>query len=402
MSSLCVSKVKLSELLNQVFEDLRGEFLLLFKSNLEAQLEAIRDQIIRTRRYHRGNVKKRWGYTVRKWIQTPIGNLEGIRIPRIRNHSHEISLFCDRYVKRSGVINALIIEMFLWGMSTHRLGVVSRKLYRVGLTATSISRLKRLVAQRVKDMREARISDEIKILVVDGLHGKYRGCGRGVCLLAIGVDEKGESKLLDWLGCEGESSANWRRLFRRLKARGLNEVKLVVSDDHRSIKEAINDVWGDDCIHQLCLWHLGEAMKRVLRSRSRGFIKHFMREYWKIFETVDVRMAGNRLQEFIHKWHREEPEAIEKLICQQEKLFLYFAYPEPWRRRLRTVNLAEGFFSQFRNLLRRFPGWIDENHIEMIVGIYIAGKKLFHHNQLNYHNPEIPANILNLNFNRIT
>ena len=146
MSSLCLSKIKLSELLNQVFEDLRGEFLLLFKSNLEAQLEDIRDQIIRTRRYQRGNVKKRWGYTVRKWIQTPIGNLESIRLPRIRDHSHEISLFCDRYVKRSGIINSLIIEMFLWGMSTHRLRILSRNLYQIGMTVSGISHLKRLVA----------------------------------------------------------------------------------------------------------------------------------------------------------------------------------------------------------------------------------------------------------------
>lgn len=220
--------------------------------------------------------------------------------------------------------------------------------------------------------------------------------------MALGVNEKGESKLLDWLGCEGESSTNWRRLFRRLRARGLKEVKLVVSDDHKAIEQAIDTVWGEDCLHQLCLWHLSQAMRRVLSSRSRGFVRCFLREYWEIFEAVDVQESGQRLQNFICKWQSIEAEAIEKLHNQQDKLFLYFAYPQAWRHRLRTVNLAEGFFSHLRNLLRRFPGWIDEEHIEMIVGIYIAGMKLFHHNQQSYHKPEIPANILNLNFNRIT
>lgn len=175
MQALVLSKIKLSELLNQVFDDLRGEFLLLFKSSLEAQLEDIRDQIIRSRRYERGNVKKRWGYTFRKWIQTPIGYLEDVRIPRIRDHSHEISLFCDGYIKRAGVVNALIIEMFLWGVSTHRLRILSRKLYQIGMTATGISHLKRLVVERVQEMRESRIDEGIRILVVDGVHGKYRG-----------------------------------------------------------------------------------------------------------------------------------------------------------------------------------------------------------------------------------
>jgi len=36
--------------------------------------------------------------------------IQRVRIPRIRDYCHEVRLFCDRYVKRSALINALLIE----------------------------------------------------------------------------------------------------------------------------------------------------------------------------------------------------------------------------------------------------------------------------------------------------
>lgn len=402
MRALCVSKVKFSEVLDQVFADLQSEFLGLFKASLEGHLEALRDRIIGTRRYQRGNTRKRWGYTVRKSIQIPVGELQQVRIPRIRDHAHEISLFCDRYVKRAGIITALIIEMFLWGMSTRRLSILSKKLYGIGLTPTSISRLKQLVAERVAQMRSAPIAEDIQILVIDGLHGKFRKRGQGVCLLAIGLDGEGHATLLDWSGCSSESAQNWRRLFRRLKKRGLKRVKLVVSDDASGVPQAIRDVWGEECEHQLCLWHFSREVAQCLKRRSPEEVEEFMRDYWEIFNARTPKEAAKRWKKFLHTWQARQPAAISKMKNKHHKLFCFLQYPSKWRHRIRTVNLAERFFAQLQTFLQRFPGWIDEEHIALIVGLFIQGMKLFQRNQENYYAQEILENILNTNFNRIT
>ncbi len=55
MSSLVMSKLKLSELLDQVYFNLQEKFIALFKESLQESLEQLRDQIIRTPRYQRGN-----------------------------------------------------------------------------------------------------------------------------------------------------------------------------------------------------------------------------------------------------------------------------------------------------------------------------------------------------------
>ncbi len=85
----------------------------------------------------------------------------------------------------------------------------------------------------------------------------------------------------------------------------------------------------------------------------------------------------------------------------RQKLLAFLGYPQSWRHRIRTVNLAEGFFSRLQRLLTRYPGWVNEEHIIGIVGLFIAGSQVFHHNQFNFYQPRISENILSLNFNRI-
>ncbi|MFQ6116589.1 MAG: transposase, partial [bacterium] len=382
-------------------DDLQGKFLEILKAALERSLVELRDQIIRTPRYQRGNVIKRWGFTVRKWIQTPVGFLEQVRIPRMRDHAREISLFADRYVKRSGLLTAVMLEMFVWGMSSRRLSVLIRKLYRVGITASTVCQLKRLVMEQVQRMRNSRIGKEIVALVVDGLHGKFRLLGlRGVCLLAIGIDKNGDGHLLDWLGCDSESAANWRRLFRRLRARGLQNVELLVSDDSKGAVGAMRDVWGQEVAHQLCLWHFSRELVAKMQNRSWIRVRRLQREFWRVFDEESLSEALKNGQNFMARWQDEEPVVVDYFRQKWEKLFAYFAFPAPWRHRLRTVNLAEGFFSHLQVFLRRFPGWLDEAHIELLLGLYIQSMKVFKQNKLDFYSREIPVTILN--FNRIT
>lgn len=402
MQALCVSKVKLTDLLDQVLDSLCSEFLQIFKLTLENELLRLRDDILRTRRYQRGNVLKRWGFTVRKWIQTPLGLLSEVRIPRIRSYAREVSLFCDRYVKRSGLMNALFLEMFLWGMSSRRLSVLSAKLYRSGLTASSICRLKRLVADRVAQWRQRRVSAEIGVLVVDGVYGRFRERGKAVCLMAIGVDRQGHAHLLDWQGAQSESTTNWRRLFRRLYARGLTRVELVVSDHAAAITEAMRSVWGRHCRQQLCLWHFSREVGRLLSALDPAEQRAYRRDFWELFGSLDVHELQQRWEAMKQKWRNKAAKAVLHVETHLTQLVAYYDYPSTWRHRLRTVNLAEGFFSQLQNLMRRYPGWVNEEQLLQIVGLQILGMKVFQHNKNHRYTQGATLNILNMNFNRIT
>ena len=75
MLALPVGKYKLSQLLSQAFASVHEGILTTYKQVLEEMLERALDNIIGGKRYRRGFRYKRWGYTVRKWLQTPIGVL---------------------------------------------------------------------------------------------------------------------------------------------------------------------------------------------------------------------------------------------------------------------------------------------------------------------------------------
>ena len=125
-------------------------------------------------------------------------------------------------------------------------------------------------------MRSESIDEETKILVVDGLWCKYRSRGKGVVLVALGVDSVGMVTLLDWLGCEGESKSNWYRLFRLLQRRGLEDVELVVSDGVPGILDALRFLWKREIPHQYCLWYLTWKIHKKKAVYSNKFLFYIM------------------------------------------------------------------------------------------------------------------------------
>mgnify|MGYP007042415117 CR=1 FL=1 len=56
----------------------------------------------------------------------------------------------------------------------------------------------------------------------------------------------------------------------------------------------------------------------------------------------------------------------------------YFRWSPRWRHRLRTTNLAEGYFRHLRRYLGRFPGCVDPAHSEQVLGCFILACEQAH------------------------
>ena len=123
-----------------------------------------------------------------------------------------------------------------------------------------------------------------------------------------------------------------------------------------------------------------------------------MRDYWDVFDALSKKELNERFDQFIAKWQDKEPEAIAIFLAKREKLIVYYEYDFRWRHRLRTTNLAEGFFRHLRTFFNRYPGWEDEEQIDFTFGFYLLGMNAYRHNKVH---PEVPISINNVNFNRI-
>jgi putative transposase len=85
-------------------------------------------------------------------------------------------------------------------------------------------------------------------------------------LMAIGIDWDGRRQILGVELANRESRSSWSDFLRGLKARGLNGVELVVSDDHAGLKAALREVL-PEAVWQRCYVHfLRNALDYVPRK----------------------------------------------------------------------------------------------------------------------------------------
>jgi transposase-like protein len=198
-----------------------------------------------------------------------------------------------------------------------------------------------------------------------------------VLLVAVGVRRDGSFAVLDWLAAPAETTAAYEQLFTRLWQRSLERVELLVSDGAEAITSAAAVVY-PAATHQLCLAHWFrnlEALTPALRFEQR---RKFRREFWHLWDALDEPELRKWARCFCARWRFGAPEMVEKFREELHRVLAYLRWPVRWRHRLRTSNLAEGFFRHLRKYLNRFPGCVDAAHAEQVLGCFLLAAEGMH------------------------
>lgn len=344
-------------------------------------IEAVRQEVFRKlveaqgRLIHKlqqaGRHALRWGYATRKTLQTPFGDLGPIRIPRIRVDGREVRLI-PKQVRRIESLDRMAGEATILGISQRRVGTWLRHSSGQSMSAATVGRVILDLSEEVEAQRHRRLCPhQYEALAVDGVYGKYRGGGDAVLVVAMGVRWDGSFEALDWEAAGAESGEVLERLLTRLWDRGLEETSLLVGDGAGAVESA-KDVVYPDAEFQLCLWHWARTLKRHVCPADRI---RFSRDFWEVYNGLDRREVGKRARRFKRRWKRRAPAAVEAFEERYRDTVGFLMFPERWRHRVRTVNLAEGFFKNFRRFFNRFPGFKDEEHLARVMGLYLLGAK---------------------------
>jgi len=396
--ALSQRQISLSELACQAQEAKQAEVLELVRQELSRILEALRDQAVERARQERiePGVRKidRWGYLVRKGLETRWGRLGEVRIPRVRGPEGELRLVAKSERKLAMLAEQLVLG-FGQGMSLRGIEVWLKGL---GLASASAANLGKVIEEAVAGLsrrREERIAPgRYRALVVDGVWGKQRQGKKQVLLVALGVLTDGRFEVVDWEGAESESAAGYERLFNRLYRRGLETVELIVGDEANGLIPAADLVY-PLAQRQVCLYHLLQTLAKLLRDRSWRAQLRFRRAYWRAFDAATLAEAKRKLGRFLQLWREKEPAMAAALRQRGDRILAYFRFPEEWRHRVRTTNLGENFFRHFRRFLSRFPGWQNQEHAERILATYLLSQE----QKRGWERP--PSCQLQLNFNRV-
>jgi hypothetical protein len=147
---------------------------------------------------------------------------------------------------------------------------------------------------------------------LDATYHKVRQDGRVIAMatvVAIGVTADGERQVLGVDAGPSEDAAFWTGFLRDLKRRGLQGVRLVISDAHEGIKQALATVL-TGATWQRCSVHFMRNLLAVVPKGAREAVAAVVRT---IFAQPDPASAGAQLRRVVEGLRPRFTEAAGRL-----------------------------------------------------------------------------------------
>ncbi len=230
------------------------------------------------------------GYRERRW-DTRVGTID-LAIPKVRDGSYFPSLLEPRRRAERALL-AVVCEAYVAGVSTRRVEDLVAALGVASLSKSEVSRMCAALDAEVETFRSRSLAGELyPYLWLDATYVKVRDGGRVVsmaALVAIGVASTGERRVLGLELAAGNDEGNaWAPFLSRLVERGLAGVRLVISDAHRGLVRAIDELllgaaW------QRCRVHFTRNAQALVPRSSASMVATVIRS---IFEQPSDMSAG--------------------------------------------------------------------------------------------------------------
>ena len=188
-------------------------------------------------------------------------------------------------------------------------------------------------------------------LVVDARYEYVRIAGQVVSqgvLVVKGVRADGKREILAVDVADSESEATYDVLFEGLKERGLRGVRLVTSDDHRGLVNAIAKHF-QGASWQRCQVHfLRNALGKVARKHRKVLVSDLK----AVFAAPSKAWALNLAGDVVQRWSASHAALAEWIEDGIETCLACYAFPEPHRRRVRSTNGLERFNQELKRRTR--------------------------------------------------
>jgi len=290
-------------------------------------------------------------------LRTRVGTLN-LAVPQDREGTFSTRLF-SRYQRNEKALCLALMEMYVEGVSTRKVKEVTEALCGTSFSKSLVSSLAGSLDAELEAWRSRPLEAKAyPYLLVDARYEKARVDGRVVSQGVLIVSAVREDGLREILGVEvanTESEATYQELFRSLKRRGLSGVELVVSDDHRGLKAAIERHF-QGASWQRCQVHYARNLLGMVGHANR---KELAADLRAIFAAPAREQALQIASSVAEKWREKGNEKVACHIEEHvEECLACLCFPESHRRRIRTTNGLERFNQELKRrtrVVRIFP-----------------------------------------------
>lgn len=306
-----------------------------------------------------------------KVISTAAGDVE-LEIPKLRYGSFYPSLL-ERRRRIDRALFAVVMEAYVHGVSTRKVDDLVKALgIGSGISKSEVSRICSELDKDLESFRTRRVDHiEFPYVFADATYVKGRVSGRSVSravVVATGVTATGDREVLGVEVGDSEDGAFWTSFLRSLRARGLSGVKLVISDHHLGLKQAIQAVFVGSA-WQRCRVHF---LRNVLAKVPKASAEMVAAAIRTIFAQPDATHVRSQLEEVCRMLSGRFPQVAFMIADAAEDLLAFSAFPQAHWRKVWSTNPLErlnGEIKRRSNVVGIFPN--DASILRLVTAVVV-------------------------------
>src|SRR5208283_2642162 len=347
------------------------------EQTLNGLLDAEADELCGAARYERSpdRVDSRAGSYQRKLL-TKAGEVD-LKVPRLRSLPFETAII-ERYRRRESSVEEALVEMYLAGVSVRRVEDITEALWGTRVSPSTVSELNQKIYAQIETWRNRPIEGRHPYVYLDGLWLKrsWGGEVRNVSLLvAIGVNDEGFREVLAVAEGSKEDKASWTAFLRHLKERGLQGVRLFVSDKCLGLVESLGEFY-PEAQWQRCAVHF---YRNVWTAVPTSKVKEVAAMLKAIHAQEDRAAARQKAEQVAAKLKEMKlADAAALVAAGIEETLYYYVFPREHWRSLRTNNPLERLLREVRRRTRAVGAFPDGKSALMLAAArlrHVAGTK---------------------------
>jgi transposase-like protein len=345
----------------------------LLQTMINALLSADADAVVGAEygRVSPGRTAQRNGYRHRD-LDTRVGSID-VAIPKLRKGTYFPEWLLERRKRAEAALITVVADCYLAGVSTRRMDKLVKTLGIDSLSKSQVSRMAAELDEHVEQFRHRPLDavGPFTFVAADALTMKVREGGRvinAVVLLATGVNGDGHREVLGMRVATSETGAAWNEFFADLTARGLAGVRLVTSDAHAGLVEAVaanlpGAAW------QRCRTHYSANLMSVTPKSMWPAVKAMLHSVYDQPDRPSVHAQFDRLLDYVDG---KLPEVHTHLDTARADILAFTEFPKDVWTQIWSNNPAERLNREIRRRTDAVGIFPTREAIVRLVGAVLA------------------------------